>query len=167
MKSSEPFIYHQSFLIMGYKWLSIYSDTFSMVAPQFELTGLLGTFDSRLRILSSKYNFPILQVFLNSKRKHLNSFSVMSCLCFKLSNNLLLFPVKLGIKCLSKFTSSSYGLSLNCFSAYIIYSLRSQITTQDPLSAFFMAILPTLSKERTAFHSSLKNLNILENSKTP
>ena len=74
MKSSEPFIYHQSFLIMGYKWLSIYSDTFSMVAPQFELTGLLGTFDSRLRILSSKYNFPILQVFLNSKRKHLKLF---------------------------------------------------------------------------------------------
>ena len=59
---------------MGCIWLSINSDTFSVGAPQFEMTGLPGTFDSRLWILGRRYSFPRLQVFLNSKWKYLNSF---------------------------------------------------------------------------------------------
>ena len=82
---------------MGCILLSRNSVTFSEGVPQFEMTGLPGTFGSRLWILGSRYNFPRLQVFLNSKRKYLNSFLVISYLCFKLSNNQLLSPVKLGI----------------------------------------------------------------------
>ena len=62
---------------MGCIGLSRNSDTFSVDAPQFEMTGLPGTFDSRLWILGRRYSFPWLQVFLNSKRKFLNSFSVI------------------------------------------------------------------------------------------
>ena len=39
-------------------WLFRNSDTFSVGAPQFEMTGLQRTFDSRLWILGSRYNFP-------------------------------------------------------------------------------------------------------------
>ena len=40
---------------MGCIWLSRNSDTFSVGAPQFEMTGLPGTFDSRLWILGRMY----------------------------------------------------------------------------------------------------------------
>ena len=52
---------------MAWICLSKNSDTFSVGANQLEMTGLPGTFDSHLWILGSRYNFPRLQVSLNSK----------------------------------------------------------------------------------------------------
>ena len=77
-ESWESSKWGQSFLIMGCIWLSRNLDTFSVGARQLEMIGPPVTFDSCLWILGSRYNFPSLQVFLNSKPKCLNSFSVIS-----------------------------------------------------------------------------------------
>ena len=74
MKSSEPLIQDQPFLFMGYIWLSKRSDTFSVAALPLEMTGLPGTYDSRLWTLGSRYNFPRLHIFLTSKRKSFSFF---------------------------------------------------------------------------------------------
>ena len=44
------------FLIMGFRWKSKNSDTFSVGVPQFETADLLGTSDRRLCILGNRYN---------------------------------------------------------------------------------------------------------------
>ena len=86
--------------------------TFSVGTPQFEMIVITDTFDSCLWILESRYNSPRLHVFLNSKWKYFNSFLVINCMCLKLSNNLLHFPVKLGIK---------INIFLNCFVIKLLF----------------------------------------------
>ena len=63
---------------MGCIWLSRNSDTFSVGTPQFDMTGIPGTFDSRLWILGSRYSFQFIaskgasslgQTFIKIKHK--------------------------------------------------------------------------------------------------
>ena len=59
---------------MGLRWKSKNSDTFSVGEPQFEITGLPGTSDRPLCILGNRYNWPRLEVFLNSLEKYFKFF---------------------------------------------------------------------------------------------
>ena len=78
------------FCITGLRW-SKNSDAFSVGVPQFDITGLPGTFAKRLCILGKRYSLPRLVTFLYWYVKYLSSLSPIFPLALRFWKSCYLF----------------------------------------------------------------------------
>ena len=86
-------------------------DTFSVGVPQFEMTGLPGTFLGHIWINSNRYRFPKLVAFLYSKEKNVSSFSFSLYIYIYINPNL---PQNIIVRLYHPLSGESQGQEAFC-----------------------------------------------------